>query len=157
MIKRTLVLMTLAAVGALIAIAAAPAQSRVVTLRGAVTADAKITLTQNGKKVTRLKAGTYRIVVRDASGDHNFALRKAGGATKQLTTVPFTGTRTATVTLTNGRWEFFCVPHESFMRGSVSVGSAAALQSAPTATTTTTDDEPGDDRGRRHGGHGADD
>jgi plastocyanin len=122
MIKRTLVLMQLAVLGALVAVAAAPAQTQVTTLRGSVTDAARITLTQNGRKVTRLKPGTYRIVVSDTSDEHNFALRKVGGATRQLTAVDFMGTKTATVKLTAGRWEFFCAPHESFMRGFVRVG-----------------------------------
>ena len=120
MLKRALLLAAPAA--ALVAAAAAPGQTWVTTLRASVDDPGTIALTRNGKPVSRLRAGTFRIVVTDTSADHNFSLRKAGGPTKQLTTVAFVGTRTVTVRLGKGRWEFFCVPHEWLMRGFVTVG-----------------------------------
>ena len=157
---RKLILAGLVGVLALTAVAAALARTRATpTLRATVGPGYTIALKQNGKKVTRLKAGSYRIVVADASGDHNFALRRVGGGpARSLTSVAFTGTRTVTVKLTNGRWEFYCAPHEPMMRGFIAVGAATATIAA--ARTTTVDDhgghgegEPGDD----HGGHGEDD
>jgi plastocyanin len=118
--KRTLALAAPAA--ALVVAAAAPGQTRVTTLRASVDDPGTIALTRSGKAVTRLRAGTYRVVVSDTSSDHNFSLRKAGGPTRQLTTVEFVGTRTVTVKLAKGRWQFFCVPHEWLMRGFVTVG-----------------------------------
>jgi plastocyanin len=119
MLQRTLALVAPAA--ALVVVAAAAGQTHAPALRAYVDDPGKISLTRNGKPVTHLRAGTYTVVVTDTSADHNFAVRKAGGPTRQLTSVAFTGTRTVTVRLTRGRWEFFCVPHEWLMRGFVTV------------------------------------
>ena len=63
------------------------------------------------------------IKVSDKSSIHNFVLEKSGGKfEKAITSVGFTGTKTATVTLTKGKWEFYCAPHESSMKGEFTVG-----------------------------------
>ncbi len=71
----------------------------------------------NGKKVTKLEAGSYKIVVTDKATIHNFVVEeeKGGSFEKAITTVPFTGTKTATVKLTKGSWKVYCQPHESVM------------------------------------------
>jgi plastocyanin len=124
------------------------------TLRGAVGPGFTITLTQNGKQVKRLKAGTYRFVISDRSAAHNFELeRTSGGAFhRELTSVGFTGTKTVTLRLGNGSWKFYCDPHATMMRGVFAVG-AGTVAAAPS---TTADDhgghganEPGDDKGGR--------
>ena len=79
----------------------------------------KITLTRAGKKVTRLKAGTYAITVRDRSKLHNFHL--LGPGLNRKTTVPFTGTRTWRVTLKRGLHRFRCDAHARHMRGTFRV------------------------------------
>jgi plastocyanin len=118
-------------------------RTTVTTLRGTVGPDFSIKLTRAGKAVSRLQPGTYRVVVADRSPAHNFVLEKSGGASeRQLTNVPFVGTKAITVTLTRGQWQFYCAPHASSMRGHFGVGAPAA------ATTTAPDDK---------GGHGADD
>lgn len=78
-----------------------------------------ITLTMNGKKVTRVKAGSYLLVVRDRSAIHSFVFEKAKGGTfeKTVTAVGFTGTATLKVRLTSGKYEYYCRPHESTMKG----------------------------------------
>jgi len=156
---RKLILAGLVGVLALTAVAAALARTQATpTLRATVGPGYTIALKQNGKKVTRLKAGSYRIVVADASDDHNFALRRGSGAARSLTSVAFTGTRTVTVKLTNGRWEFYCAPHEPMMRGFVAVGARTTIVAA--APRATADDHGGhgeDDPGDDHGGHGDDD
>jgi plastocyanin len=93
------------------------------TLNGTVGPAYKISLKLNGKPVTTLKAGSYSFVVADRASVHNFVLEKKKGGTfeKQLTTVPFTGTKTVTITLTPGAWEFYCRPHESTMHGDFTV------------------------------------
>ena len=50
---------------------------------------------------------------------HSFVLEQVSGGKfeKQLTTVPFTGTKTVTVTLKKGKWKYYCAPHESSMFG----------------------------------------
>jgi plastocyanin len=79
-----------------------------------------ITLKKAGKKVTIVKAGKHTITVSDKSSSHNFVL-KGPGVNKQITTVGFTGTKTATVTLKKGRYTYFCTPHQGFMKGSFTV------------------------------------
>ena len=50
---------------------------------------------------------------------HNFVLEQQSGGKfeQQLTTVPFKGTKSVTLTLTKGKWKFYCAPHESSMFG----------------------------------------
>jgi plastocyanin len=75
--------------------------------------------TAAGAKVTRLKAGTYRITVRDRASFHNFHLR--GPGLNRRTGVEFVGTRTWTVTLRAGRYSYICDPHATSLRGSFRV------------------------------------
>jgi len=93
------------------------------TLNGTVGPGYTITLKQHGKAVTSLKAGSYSLVVADKANIHNFVLEKKKGGTfeKELTTVPFTGTKTVKIKLTPGTWEFYCRPHESQMQGTFTV------------------------------------
>lgn len=136
-------------------------------VRGSVGPGFTIKLAKNGKVVKSLKAGTYRITVSDRSAEHNFVLARQGGATRQITSIGFVGTKTVTVNLTKGVWRFFCAPHASVMVGRVAVGGATLARVA--TTTTVADDhgggreaEPGDDRGGNgeveagddRGGHG---
>ena len=124
-------------------------------LRGTVGPSFTIKLTKSGKAVKSLKAGTYKIAVSDRSAEHNFVLARQGGATRQITSIGFVGTKTVTINLSKGVWRFFCAPHASVMVGRVAVGGAVLARA--TTTTTVADDhgggrevEPGDDRG----GHG---
>lgn len=108
--------------------AVAGGRTNVTVLRGAVGPGFTINLTTNGRKVTRLAPGLYRIVVSDRSAIHNFELEKSGGGLERVaTTVGFQGTRTITVRLTRGRWEYYCAPHESSMKGHFAVGAGIAL------------------------------
>ena len=76
----------------------------------------------NGKAVKTLKPGTYSFVIADKSSIHNFVVEKSGGGfEKALTTVPFKGTKTVTIKLTAGKWEFYCKPHEATMHGDFTV------------------------------------
>src|SRR5262249_40264688 len=67
------------------------------TLKGVVGPGYTISLTKAGKKVTKLKAGTYTFVVSDKSSIHQFTVEKEKGGhfEKAITSVPFTGTKTA--------------------------------------------------------------
>jgi plastocyanin len=106
-------------------------------LRGTVGPGYTIKLTKNGRKVTRLAPGVYRIVVSDRSSFHNFKLEKSGGAFERVaTSVAFQGSRTITVRLTRGRWEYYCEPHESSMQGQFVVGAGVV-------GSTSTDDHGG--------------
>jgi plastocyanin len=78
-----------------------------------------ISLTQGGKKVTKLKAGTYTIVVQDKAADHNFHL--TGPGVNKTTSVSGKGTFTWTVKLKKGTYKYVCDPHAAFMKGSFTV------------------------------------
>jgi plastocyanin len=76
-----------------------------------------IGLTMQGKKVTRLKAGTaYRFVISDRSGSHDFRL-SGPGLNRVLTGVAFVGTKSFVLKLKKGSYRFVCDPHAGFMRG----------------------------------------
>ena len=95
-----------------------PPATRPPTLIATVGPGATISLrTSRGARVTRLKAGRYRIVVRDRSRMHNFHL--SGLGVNKRTTVRFRGTTTWTVSFRKGRtYRFVCDPHARRMRGS---------------------------------------
>lgn len=81
-----------------------------------------IGLTLQGKKVTKLKAGTpYRFVIRDRSASHDFHLR-GPGVNRVFTSVGFTGTKSAVLKLKKGTYRFFCDPHAPIMHGRFVVG-----------------------------------
>ncbi len=95
-----------------------PPATRPPTLTATVGPGATISLrTSRGARVTRLKAGRYRIVVRDRSAMHNFHL--SGPGVNKRTTVGFRGTATWTVSFRKGRtYRFVCDPHATRMKGS---------------------------------------
>ena len=74
-----------------------------------------ITLTNKGKSVKTLKAGTYTFVVQDDSSIHNYELDGPNGKSWTFTSVGFKGTKTITVKLAKGKYKAYCAPHESFM------------------------------------------
>ncbi len=113
----------LAAIAALAAfvLPAAPALGAPPKLTGTVGPGFTITLTQGGKKVKTLKAGTYTFVISDKSGNHSYGLDGPSGWSKDFTSVPFVGTKTFTVTLKKGKYKYYCTPHESFMFGNFTV------------------------------------
>jgi hypothetical protein len=62
----------------------------------------------NGKAVSKLKAGKYRLSVVDRSAKGGFVIQSAKlGSTATLTTAPFVGTKAATITLKAGTWTFY--------------------------------------------------
>ena len=97
------------------------AQAAPTKLTGTVGPGATISLkTTTGKRVSVLPRGSYQIVVRDRSDDHNFAMR-GPGVNRTLTGVDFVGTKTVTVKLGAGRYTFVCTPHSDEMRGSFGI------------------------------------
>jgi Copper binding proteins, plastocyanin/azurin family len=69
-----------------------------------------ISVKLRGRRVTRLKPGTYRLRVYDRSDSHDFHLR--GPRTdRRITNRLFTGARLVNVTLRKGRYEYYCAPH----------------------------------------------
>jgi plastocyanin len=115
---RTFAAAALAAVTTAI-VGASGAAAAPVTLNASVSDPLNISLTQGGKKVTKLKAGTYKIVVADKAADHNFHL--SGPGLNKLTSVSGKGTSTWTVTLKKGTYKYVCDPHAAFMKGSFTV------------------------------------
>jgi plastocyanin len=86
-----------------------------VTLKGTVGPGFTIKLTKGGKKVTSLTHGKYKFVISDKSSNHSFALDGPHGFAKDFTTIPFVGTKTATLTLKKGSYKYYCKNHESIM------------------------------------------
>ena len=117
---------TLAAAGALAASLAlsAPAlagSTASTPLAGTVGPGFTIKLTKGGTGVKTLKPGSYTLTVKDKSASHNFHIFGPGVA-KVVTTVPFVGTKTVTVTLKKGTYTFQCDPHaQSGMKGTFKV------------------------------------
>ncbi len=92
-------------------------RTAVPTLKGTVGPGFTISLKRNGVKVKTLKAGKYLLVISDKANIHNFTLQRGTGGGNALTTVPFVGTKKVTITLTKGKWKYYCTPHEAMMFG----------------------------------------
>jgi len=123
-LTRTIIASTALATAALIATTVAIARPQApITLKGTVGPGYTITLTKAGKKVTSLKAGSYKFVVSDKASIHNFILEKEKGGSfeRDITSVGQTGTKTVTVKLTPGKWKYYCRPHEATMFGDFTV------------------------------------
>jgi plastocyanin len=110
---------TIAAVVTAAAVAASSAGAATPTLKAFVNDSFKIGVTQGGKTVKSLKAGTYVIVVSDPSTSHNFHL--TGPGVNKKTSVSGKQTVKWTVTLKKGTYKYVCDPHASFMKGSFTV------------------------------------
>ena len=113
-----LALLSLVAAATLVLSASAGAAAKVVN--GSVGPGFTISLTSGGKRVTSLKAGTYRFDVSDRSPIHDFHL-SGPGVNKVITAVSFQGRRSVTVKLKRGTYRYVCDPHASFMKGSFRV------------------------------------
>jgi|SRR5580765_8851512 len=81
-------------------------------LDGEVGPGFEIEVKQNGEDAESVKAGTYTLKVEDKSDIHNFHLI-GPGVDKEVTTVPFQGDQTVTVTLEPGTYTYQCDPHAS--------------------------------------------
>ena len=105
----------------LTSLAAGTASAATPTLQAAVSGDSafKISLKLGGKSVKTLKAGKYKIVVKDPATIHNFRLK--GPGVNKATSVSGKGTFTWTVTLKKGKYSFDCDPHITIMHGSFTV------------------------------------
>lgn len=113
----------LAAMLVVLPAAAAPTQQPRETLMGTVGPGFTIFLRHvDGRNVSQLDAGEYRIVVDDRSIEHNFHLSGAG--VNQATEVEAVGVVTWDVTLQDAQvYRFVCDPHATTMRGSFNVGN----------------------------------
>ena len=113
--------LTLAATLAAAVVAVSSASAAAPRLVGSTGPDGafRITLTKGGKKVTKLKAGKYTIVVKDVAKTHNYHL--TGPGVNKKTPVKGKGTFTWHLTLKKGTYRFVCDPHKTIMRGSFKV------------------------------------
>lgn len=112
--------MKLVALAVLVAALAVPAAlAATPTLTGTVGPGFTITLTQGGKKVSKLKAGTYVFKIADKSEAHNFHL--TGPGVNKATSVEAKGNSTWKLKLKKGTYKYVCDPHASFMKGSFTV------------------------------------
>jgi len=89
------------------------------TLNGTDRPGFTITLTQGGKKVTSLSAGTYTFKIADKSNIHNFHL--TGPGVDKKTDVGKIEASVWKLTLKKGTYKYVCDPHASFMKGSFTV------------------------------------
>ena len=106
---------------AVLAWSAGGAAAATQTVNGTVGPGFTITVTMHGKKVTKLKAGSYRFVISDRSDIHDFHL-SGPGLDRVLTAVDFTGTTSFSLKLKKGTYRFQCDPHASIMHGAFRVG-----------------------------------
>jgi len=116
MLRTRLALVTLLA-AALVVVASASAATP--TLNGTDGPGFTISLKKAGKKVSSLKAGKVKIVIKDLSNIHNFHL--TGPGVNKKTSVGAQGTFTWTLTLKKGTYKFICDPHAAIMKGSFKV------------------------------------
>ncbi|HST14242.1 MAG TPA: plastocyanin/azurin family copper-binding protein [Gaiellaceae bacterium] len=113
-------LVALAATVALLGVLAIPAAlAATPTLNGTVGPGFTITLKKSGKKVTKLKAGTYTFKISDKSNIHNFHL--TGPGVDKKTSVGAKTNVTWKLKLKKGTYKYVCDPHKSFMKGSFTV------------------------------------
>ena len=119
MLRRPVVILAAAAVTATLAAGALGRPAATPKLQGTVGPGFTISLKSHGAKVKTLKAGAYMFVVTDKVSIHNFVIERESGGKfeKALTTIPFTGTKTVTVTLGKGKWKYYCKAHEPTMFG----------------------------------------
>jgi plastocyanin len=108
--RHSLVATAAIAVASLALAAPAVAKPAATPLAGTVGPGFTITLAKAGKKVTSLKAGSYAITVSDKASIHDFHLL-GPGVNKVITTVPFVGKKSVTVTLKKGTYTYQCDPH----------------------------------------------
>ena len=110
MTRKPLVLAAAVAVASLALAVPAMARPAATPLTGTVGPGFTITLTSGGKKVSTLKSGSYKVTVNDEAPIHDFHLL-GPGVNKVITTVPFKGTKSVTVTLKKGTYTYQCDPH----------------------------------------------
>ena len=116
-LMRTRSLLLGAVAATALAVAGGGSAAAAKTVNGTVGPGFTIGLTIQGKKVTKLKAGTpYRFVIRDRAAIHDFHLT-GPGFNRVLTSVPFTGTKSFVLRLRKGSYSFVCDPHSGIMHG----------------------------------------
>jgi hypothetical protein len=77
------------------------------TLMGSVTTAGKLVLRLNGKAVTSLRAGRYKITVLDETSKSGFLIQKLGKNATTVTSKPFLGRNSILITFNAGKWFYF--------------------------------------------------
>ena len=77
------------------------------TLQGIVSATGKITLTFDGKPVTEITAGRYKVKVVDKSRKEGFTIQQVSKLPTTVTGISFVGDRTATLVFSAGQSLFY--------------------------------------------------
>jgi hypothetical protein len=116
-VKGFLVVAAVAAVAAAFSAGAFAQHAATPVLTGTDGPGYTITLKRNGRTVKTLKAGTYKVVIRDRSSIHGWSLDGPHGFAKDISPVPFMGSKTVTLKLKAGSYKFYCPAHESIMFG----------------------------------------
>lgn len=99
---------------------AEPSHAALPRLRGTVGPGFTINLKQGSKRVTKLRASTYLLVVSDRSPIHDFHI-SGPGLNKVVTRVSFVGTKTIKIALKLGTYRYVCDPHRTLMHGRFTV------------------------------------
>jgi plastocyanin len=115
--RRMRYLLTGAVAAAALAATGSSTAASVKTVTGTVGPGFTISLTVDGKNVTKLKAGVpYHFVIRDRADIHDFHL-SGPGLDRVLTSVEFVGAKSLVLRLKKGSYSFVCDPHASIMHG----------------------------------------
>lgn len=77
------------------------------TLNAGVTTSGKLKLTFKGKRVSSLKSGRYKITVLDETARSGFKLQRIQKPAITLSSLPFVGRNSKTVSLSPGQWLFY--------------------------------------------------
>jgi hypothetical protein len=80
------------------------------TLRGTIDGAGKPSLELNGKRVSSLAPGRYKLTVEDRTAKVGFTIEQLHKPSLVVTTARFVGMRTLTLTFKAGRWSFFSSP-----------------------------------------------
>ena len=119
--KISILLVAAVVVGAVVVAGASARRSATPVLTGTVGPGFTISIKKSGKTVKTLKAGTYKLVIHDKASIHGFSLDGPHGFAKDISPVPFVGTKTITLKLKAGGYKFYCPPHEPTMFGRFTV------------------------------------
>lgn len=79
-------------------------------LAATVTSAGVLSLTSQGRPITRLAAGRYTITILDSSKTAGFVLEHAGHAAVTVSAGPLVGKRSLSIELTAGRWLYGTTP-----------------------------------------------
>jgi hypothetical protein len=82
------------------------------TIKVALAANDKLTVTLAGKTLKKLPVGSYTIVVSDKSPKRDLTLRRIGGSGTLLSAKAYTGTKKLSIALSAGQWKLYSAANE---------------------------------------------